>query len=77
MATLRARSVFANRAITVTVVESLTLETGGTGRRHFLTGSVTPIAVIVREPGATYALDMAGEPVDLDQLNLPADFKLQ
>ena len=40
-----------------------------------MTGSVKPIAVIVKEPGRTYALDMAAQPVDIDRMELPADFE--
>jgi hypothetical protein len=31
----------------------------------------------VREPDRTYAFDMGAQPVDIDRLNLPADFELE
>jgi hypothetical protein len=46
----------------------------GSKRGRFVTGSLSPIAVIVREQDRTYALDMAAQPVDIDELGLPADF---
>lgn len=38
-------------------------------------GSLNSIAVIVREADRTYALDLRGQPVAIDRLNLPADFE--
>lgn len=38
-------------------------------------GSLKPIAIIVKEPDRTYALDLCGQPVAIDRLNLPADFE--
>ena len=73
MARLRERSVFADQKITVTAVEALEFRTGRTNRGRFLTASLKPVAVIVREPDRTYALDMCAEPVDIDRLNLLAD----
>lgn len=77
MATLRERTVFADQGLTVTVIESLELRTTGTRRRCFTTGNLEPIAVIVREPDRTYAIDMAAQPVDIDRMELPVDFELQ
>jgi len=75
MASLRATTVFADRVINVAVVESRELEVDRASRRQFITGRLEPIAVIVREPDRTYAFDMDAQSVDIDRLNLPADFE--
>jgi dihydrodipicolinate reductase len=75
MVMVRARTVFSDQKLTVTAVESLELQTDSSNRRRFMIGSLKPIAVIVREPDRTYALDMGGQPVAFDRLNLPADFE--
>jgi dihydrodipicolinate reductase len=77
MASLRAKTVFADQGITVTAVESLELRSDRTNRRQFITGRLEPIAVIVREPDRTYAFDMGAQSIDIDELNLPADFELE
>jgi hypothetical protein len=77
MASLRATTVFADRVINVAVVESRELQVDRASRRQFITGRLEPIAVIVREPDRTYAFDMGAQPVDIDRLNLPADFELE
>ena len=58
MARLRERTVFADRRLTVTVLESLELQTNRSNHRRFLIGSLKPIAVVVREPDRTYAYDI-------------------
>ena len=77
MASLRAKNVFADQGITVTAVESLELRVDRTNHRQFITGRLEPIAVIVRELDGTYAFDMDGQSVDIDRLDLPADFELK
>ncbi len=77
MASLRAKTVFADQGITVTAVESLELRFDRTNHRRFITGRLEPIAVIVREADRIYAFDMGAQSVDIDQLNLPADFDLE
>jgi hypothetical protein len=77
MASLRATTVFADRVINVAVVESRELQVDRASRRQFITGRLEPIAVIVREPDRTYAFDMDAQSVDIDRLNLPADFELE
>jgi hypothetical protein len=76
MASLRATTVFADKRITVTAVESLALQLDRASHRQFITGHLEPIAVIVREPDRTYAFDMNAQLVDVDRLNLPADVEL-
>ena len=71
---LRARTVYAGEGLTVSTVESLSLQTGGASHRHFLVGRLEPIAVIVRQDDETYALDMGAQVIDIDSLNLPAGF---
>jgi hypothetical protein len=55
-------------------VVSVEFRSEGSKRRRFVTGSLRPIAVIVREQDRTYALDMDAQPVDIEQLDLPTDF---
>ena len=75
MATLRTSTVFVDENFTLTAIESLDVHTGGTDDWGYWRGSLKPIAVIVREPDRTYALDMTGQPVDTDQLDLPNDLE--
>ena len=70
MTTLRARTVFSGERLTVTAIESLQLSEVRRQRGRLVIGSLKPVAVIVREPGRTYALDMDAQPVDVDQVNL-------
>lgn len=77
MAGLRATTVFADPVINVAVVESRELQVDRASRRQFITGRLEPIAVIVREPDRTYAFNMDAQSVDIDRLNLPADFELE
>jgi hypothetical protein len=74
MTTLRARTVYADDKLTVTAVESLAFHADRTKARRFVTASLAPIAIIVRKTDRTYALDMDAQPVDIDALDLPADF---
>jgi len=75
MAGLRTRTVFSDHDLTVTAVESVELHTDRSARRFFLIGSLEPTAVIVKTPDGTYALDMAAQPVALEELELPDDFE--
>ena len=75
MTTVRAKTVYSDERLTVTAVESLEFRADRTNRGRHVTGSVKPIAVIVRQPDRTYALDMAAQPLDIDQMDLPADFE--
>jgi dihydrodipicolinate reductase len=77
MTKLRARTVFSDDTLTVTAVEKLALQSDRLNRRCFLSGSLQPVAVIVKTPDRTYALDMAAQLLDLDQVELPAGFDLE
>ena len=77
MATVRATTVFSDNERTVTAVESVAFGTSRSNRRRVVIGSLRPIAVIVREPGRIYALDMAAQPVDIARLELPDGFDLE
>ena len=77
MATLRTKTVFADRGIVVTAVESLEFRIDGTNCRHFITASLKPIAVIVRESNRSYAFDMNARSIDIDRLDLPDNFELE
>lgn len=74
MARVCARTIFSDRKLTVTAVESLEFPTGRSNHGHFFMASLKPIAIIVTEPDRTYALDLAARPVDIDRLDLPPDF---
>lgn len=77
MATVRARPIYSSEELTVTAMELLELRTDRANSRRFLTGSLRPIAVIVMAADSTYALDMAGQPVGIHRMDLPADFELE
>ena len=74
MASVRTRPIFSDTWLTVTAVESVEFQSEHWGRRRFVTGGLRPIAIIVKEQDKTYALDMDAQPVDIDELGLPADF---
>lgn len=74
MVRVRARTIFSDQKLTVSAVEALEFQTNRSNHRRFLIGSLKPIAIIVREPDRTYALDLAAQPVDIDRMDLPADF---
>lgn len=74
MASVRTRPIFSDARLAVTAVESMEFQSEQWGRSRFVTGSLRPIAIIVRDQGRTYALDMAAQPVDIDELNLSASF---
>lgn len=71
MARLRAITVFADQRFTVIAVESVELRHGNTGYGHHLTASLEPVAVVVKGPDKTYAVDMEAKPVSInvDQLS--------
>jgi dihydrodipicolinate reductase len=77
MSSVRARTVFSDHGLTVTAVESVEFRTDRSNRRRFVFGSVRPVAVIVREPDRTYALDMDAQPVNIERMDLPDDFDLE
>ncbi|MGB5257934.1 MAG: hypothetical protein WBN44_11820 [Woeseiaceae bacterium] len=77
MTGLRARTVFSDQKLTVTAIEKLALSSDTFGRGGLLSGSLRPIAVIVKLPDRTYALDMAAQELDLDDVELPAGFDLE
>ena len=65
MATVRARSLYSGEQFTVTAMELFEARIDRASSRRFVTGSLKPIAVIVRERDRIYALDMTGRPVDI------------
>lgn len=70
MARLRAKTIFTDQRFTVIAVESVELRHGNTRFGHHLTASLEPVAVVVKGPDKTYAVDMEAKPVciDIDQL---------
>jgi hypothetical protein len=65
MASLREKTVFAGKGITVTAVESVELWSDRTNHRLLITGRLEPIAVIVRKADETCAFHLGGQPVDI------------
>jgi hypothetical protein len=65
MAKVRARPIYSSEELSVTAMELLEFRTDRANSRRFVTGSLKPIAVIVRTPDRTYAIDMAGQPVGI------------
>jgi hypothetical protein len=65
---LRTSIVFDDQRFTVTVVQSLQFRTGSSNHKRFLTGSLQPIAVIVKAPDKSYALDMEARLIDIDSV---------
>jgi len=76
MATLRATTVFSARNLTVTAIESREIRNDGTGHGLFVSAILKPVAIIISEPNGRYAVGMDGQPVAIEQLNLPADVDL-
>ena len=74
---VRARTIFRDEKRSVTALESREFRTDRSNHGCLLIGSLKPIAVIVREPDRTYALDISAGPVDIKQLELPADLDLE
>lgn len=75
MKSLREKTVFTNDKRRVSVIESLEFQTIGTNRSQHATASLVPVAVVVKEPDRTYALDMNAQPLDIDRMELPAGFE--
>ena len=65
MATVRARSLYSGEQLTVTAMELFEARIDRAHSARFVTGSLKPIAVIVRERDRIYALDMTGRSVDI------------
>ena len=72
MSTLRAKKIFQNSALTLIAVESVDLRRHGSGSGGHLYMAIEPFAVVVRTSAEAYALDMEGNPVNLDQLRREA-----
>ena len=66
MGGLRTNIVFDDQRFTVTVVQSQEFRTGSSDHKRFLTGSLKPVAVIVKEPDRYYVLDMDARSIDID-----------
>jgi hypothetical protein len=77
MANVRASTVFADDRFTLIAIESLEFQTDRTDHRRLVTGSLKPVAVIIREADKTCAFDMNAQPVDIDRLELPAGIELE
>ena len=65
MATVRARSLYSGEQLTVTAMELFEARIDRANSKRFVTGSLKPIAVIVRDRDRIYALDMTGRSVDI------------
>jgi len=67
MAVLRARTIFADHRFTVIAVESVVLRHGDKGHGRYLAANMKPVAVVVKEPNRTYAVDMEAMPISIDR----------
>lgn len=68
MRTTRARSIFRSRALTVVAVESAESSASRSSRGCRLHATLEPIAIVVRGPDASHALDLDGKRIDLERL---------
>lgn len=58
METLREHTVYSGQGLTVTVRESLELQTDKAGRRRFLVGYLKPVAIVIAEADRTTKYDI-------------------
>lgn len=72
MANVRERTIFSDRGLTITAIEEVDVRSGLSRRSCFFTASVKPVAIVVKGPEGTYALDMTGQPVDRERIELAA-----
>ena len=68
MGRLRTREIFVDSRYTVIAVESVHLRCRKQDTSCQLYASIKPIAVIVRSPDGTYALDIEANPTDITRL---------
>lgn len=75
MNSLRTKTLFADDRLSVVAIESIDLHTEYASRFCYLTASLKPVAIVVRQPGETYAIGMDAKPVDIDidELSLTPD----
>lgn len=70
MAQLRARRLFASTGLAVFAVESVNAKRRPTRSGCLVYGSIEPVAVIVRTPAGTRALDLESKAVTFDELEV-------
>lgn len=68
MSTVRAIEIFKDSRVTLIALESVDFRHHQTNSNCQLHGNIKPVAVIVCGSDRSYALDMEGKPVKLDQL---------
>lgn len=68
MSKLRTHKIFESSRLSLAAVERVdTRHRRSTAGCHFI-GTIAPIAIVVSTGDERYALDMTGQPVDLDEL---------
>ena len=74
MRKLSINNIIRDGSRSVAVVQQSELDAGESEHRHFLFASLTPVAVVIRDPGQTSAFDLEARPVDWRELGLePAE----
>lgn len=68
MAVLRASKILHDSRFMLVAVESVDFQRGKMGKACQLYGVIEPVAVIVCDMKAIYALDMTGNPIAVDRL---------
>lgn len=68
MRKLRSREIFSDSQVTLLVVESVDMQRGTSDTHCHCHGNLQPVAVVVRTPEQSYAMDMDAKPVDLSEL---------
>ena len=66
---LRNRQVFRDKALTISVVESVESWHDQSSSRCQVIGKIEPLAVVVSGPDGDYALDVNAQPIDPDHLS--------
>ena len=68
MTKLRSREVYKDANVTLVAVESIDFRPGKRTFGFHVSGTIEPVAIIVSDPGGTYALGMDAQALDLDQM---------
>jgi hypothetical protein len=68
VATLRTSTVYRDGPLTVLAVASAESSARRGYSHWYVSGVMNPVAIVVCGPGEPYAVDTAGNPLDIDQL---------
>jgi len=66
---LRTREIYSNKALTVSVIESVETWRSRSVALCYAAGRIEPIAVVVAGPDGEYALDVDAQPIDRERLS--------